>query len=221
MKTPDASLDRLERSLGRLLQAGVFSSAACLAVGLIAWMIGGASAPATLALTLPYDPKFVAADGDYRGASLKAMCQLARDKSYRLVGTHPGEPHLLQHRPERLQGNPGVLADLPVGPPRAERPAPERRALQERERQPAGCSAAPGAASTGTADPTVALTASTRSPLAIPITSVPPSQSRTTSMRPTGPAAPHTRAVLPASGHTRVGRCAVTPALGRRGRPRR
>ena len=52
MKTPDASLDRLERSLGRLLQAGVFSSAACLAVGLIAWMIGGPSAPATLALTI-------------------------------------------------------------------------------------------------------------------------------------------------------------------------
>jgi hypothetical protein len=39
---------------------------------------------------------------------------------------------------------------------RAERPAPERRALQECERQPAGCSAAPGAASAGTADPTVA-----------------------------------------------------------------
>jgi len=52
VKTPDDSLDRLERSLGRLLQAGVFSSAACLAVGLFAWMIAGPSAAATLALTI-------------------------------------------------------------------------------------------------------------------------------------------------------------------------
>jgi uncharacterized membrane protein len=48
----DESLDRLERNLGRLLQAGVFSSAACLAVGLSAWMIGGPSRAATLALTI-------------------------------------------------------------------------------------------------------------------------------------------------------------------------
>ncbi len=35
-----------------------------------------------------------------------------------------------------VQRIPGLLAHLPVGPHRAHRPAPERRALQERERQP-------------------------------------------------------------------------------------
>jgi hypothetical protein len=40
------------------------------------------------ALTVPYDAQFVAPDGDYRGASLKAMCNLARAKNYRLVGVH-------------------------------------------------------------------------------------------------------------------------------------
>ena len=44
--------------------------------------------PPTQALTVPYNPQFVAEDGDYRGASLRAMCHLAREKSYRLVGTH-------------------------------------------------------------------------------------------------------------------------------------
>ena len=52
MSASDESLDRLERSLGRLLQAGVFSSAACLAVGLVAWMAAGPSPAATLALTI-------------------------------------------------------------------------------------------------------------------------------------------------------------------------
>ena len=52
MSASDDSLDRLERSLGRLLQAGVFSSAACLAVGLVAWMTAGPSSAATLALTI-------------------------------------------------------------------------------------------------------------------------------------------------------------------------
>ena len=52
MSASDDSLDRLERSLGRLLQAGVFSSAACLAVGLFAWMFAGPSSAATLALTI-------------------------------------------------------------------------------------------------------------------------------------------------------------------------
>jgi uncharacterized membrane protein len=49
---PDESLDRLERNLGRLLQAGVFSAAACLAIGLVAWMTAGPSAAATMALTI-------------------------------------------------------------------------------------------------------------------------------------------------------------------------
>ena len=52
MKTPDQSLERLEHALGRLLQAGVLTSAACLAVGLTAWMISGPGAAANAALTL-------------------------------------------------------------------------------------------------------------------------------------------------------------------------
>jgi uncharacterized membrane protein len=45
------SLDRLEHTLGRLLQAGVLSSAASLAVGLIGWMIAGPTTFASGALT--------------------------------------------------------------------------------------------------------------------------------------------------------------------------
>jgi hypothetical protein len=56
--------------------------------------------------------------------------------AHRLVGTHPGKPHRLQHRDERLERDAGVLAHLPVGPPRAHRPASKRLALQERKRQP-------------------------------------------------------------------------------------
>jgi hypothetical protein len=44
--------------------------------------------PTDRALTVPYDPKFVFASEEYRGASLGAMCSLAREKGYRLVGTH-------------------------------------------------------------------------------------------------------------------------------------
>jgi hypothetical protein len=44
--------------------------------------------PPEQALTVPYDPAFVYASEDYRGASLAAMCHLAREKGYRLVGTH-------------------------------------------------------------------------------------------------------------------------------------
>lgn len=37
----DPPLERLEAILGRVLLAGVLSSSACLAVGLILWMTGG------------------------------------------------------------------------------------------------------------------------------------------------------------------------------------
>ena len=57
---------------------------------------------------------------------------------HRLVGADPREPHRLQDRDQRVQRDPGLLAHLPVGPRRAHRPAAERRALEEGERQPAG-----------------------------------------------------------------------------------
>jgi hypothetical protein len=44
--------------------------------------------PPDKALTVPYDPKFVSASENYRGASLAAMCKLGGEKGYRLVGTH-------------------------------------------------------------------------------------------------------------------------------------
>jgi uncharacterized membrane protein len=40
----ETPLDRLETHLGRLLFAGVVTSAACLAVGLVIWMVGGHTA---------------------------------------------------------------------------------------------------------------------------------------------------------------------------------
>ena len=46
------------------------------------------AAPIDLAVTVPYDPAFVNTSENYRGASLAAMCRLAREKGYRLVGTH-------------------------------------------------------------------------------------------------------------------------------------
>lgn len=52
MKSPDASLDALERRLGQLLQAGVVTAALCLAFGLVAWMIAGATALSSAALTI-------------------------------------------------------------------------------------------------------------------------------------------------------------------------
>ena len=46
------SLDRLEHNLGRLLQGGVLTSAACLAFGLIVWMAAGPTRLSSGALTL-------------------------------------------------------------------------------------------------------------------------------------------------------------------------
>ena len=51
MSTPDRSLEWLEQALGRVLQAGVLVSAACLAIGLIASMIGDATSATNAALT--------------------------------------------------------------------------------------------------------------------------------------------------------------------------
>lgn len=48
----NGSLDRLEQRLGLLLKAGVLTSAACLAFGLIAWFAAGTTAVSTAALTL-------------------------------------------------------------------------------------------------------------------------------------------------------------------------
>jgi hypothetical protein len=44
--------------------------------------------PAELSLTVPYDPKFVAGEPHFLGASLAAMARLGRRKGYRLVGTN-------------------------------------------------------------------------------------------------------------------------------------
>ncbi len=44
--------------------------------------------PAGRAVTVPYDPAFVSDSELYRGASLEAMCRLAKEKGYRLVGVH-------------------------------------------------------------------------------------------------------------------------------------
>ena len=52
MITSDESLDRLESRLGMLLQAGVLSSAVCLALGLVTWFAAGATALSGWALTL-------------------------------------------------------------------------------------------------------------------------------------------------------------------------
>jgi uncharacterized membrane protein len=47
----DEAIGRLEVHLGRLLNAGVLTSAACLAIGLVLWMAGAAEAPANFLLT--------------------------------------------------------------------------------------------------------------------------------------------------------------------------
>ena len=52
MRSSEDSLLRLEMTLGRLLQAGVISSAICLAAGLIAWMARGPSEISTTLLTI-------------------------------------------------------------------------------------------------------------------------------------------------------------------------
>jgi hypothetical protein len=44
--------------------------------------------PPDRAVTVPYDPGFVAKTSDYLGASLAAMTKLAQRKGYRLVGAH-------------------------------------------------------------------------------------------------------------------------------------
>ena len=46
MTTRAAALQRLEISLGRLLQGGVLAAALCLAAGLVLWMLRGPSARA-------------------------------------------------------------------------------------------------------------------------------------------------------------------------------
>ena len=74
----------------------------------------------------------------------RGLCQLQQRHDLelvlpdRLVGRHPGEPHRLQNAAERVQGHPGLLAHLPVGPRRAHPPPLVRGGLQEPKRQPAG-----------------------------------------------------------------------------------
>jgi len=48
----DEQIGRLEVQLGRLLQAGVLTSAACLALGLVLWMASAAAGPANALLTI-------------------------------------------------------------------------------------------------------------------------------------------------------------------------
>lgn len=50
--SPPESLERLEHTLGRLLQAGVLSAAAFLAFGLIVWMFAGPTPLSNRALTV-------------------------------------------------------------------------------------------------------------------------------------------------------------------------
>jgi len=47
----DETIDRLEIQLGRLLQIGVLTSAACLTLGLALWMADAAAGPANTLLT--------------------------------------------------------------------------------------------------------------------------------------------------------------------------
>jgi hypothetical protein len=58
--------------------------------------------------------------------------------AHRLVRRRPGEPHRLQRLAQHVKGDTGLLAHLPVGAVRRDRPAVVRGGLQERERQPAG-----------------------------------------------------------------------------------
>ena len=44
--------------------------------------------PANLALTIPYDPKFIKEIPDFHSASLLAMTKLSKEKGYRLIGAH-------------------------------------------------------------------------------------------------------------------------------------
>jgi uncharacterized membrane protein len=47
----DDAIDRLERQVGRVLQAGVWLSAACLSTGLALWMLAGPGPTADTLLT--------------------------------------------------------------------------------------------------------------------------------------------------------------------------
>jgi uncharacterized membrane protein len=47
----EETIARLEVQLGRLLQTGVLTSAACLAIGLVLWMAGSAEGAANALLT--------------------------------------------------------------------------------------------------------------------------------------------------------------------------
>jgi hypothetical protein len=74
--------------------------------------------PPDRALTVPYDPQFISPSPDYRGASLAAMCKLAQEKGYRLIGTHRfgfnaffikngvGEEFFPEVQPESCVGDP-------------------------------------------------------------------------------------------------------------------
>lgn len=53
MTTADtAAIERLERQVGRLLQAGVTLATVCLVIGLAAWFVTGGSHAANLLLTM-------------------------------------------------------------------------------------------------------------------------------------------------------------------------
>ena len=51
MRATDRSLEHLEHSLGRLLQGGVLTAAACLAIGLVGWYASGPGTFSSTALT--------------------------------------------------------------------------------------------------------------------------------------------------------------------------
>jgi uncharacterized membrane protein len=48
---PDEAIDRLERQMGRLLQAGVWLASVCLAAGLVLWIAIGPGQAANAFLT--------------------------------------------------------------------------------------------------------------------------------------------------------------------------
>jgi uncharacterized membrane protein len=50
-QTEDVVVDRLERRVGRLLEVGVLLSSACLAVGLLAWIVNHESHASAMLLT--------------------------------------------------------------------------------------------------------------------------------------------------------------------------
>jgi uncharacterized membrane protein len=50
-ESENLAIDRLEVRVGRLLETGLLLSAACLAIGLVVWMVAGASKAANGLLT--------------------------------------------------------------------------------------------------------------------------------------------------------------------------